>query len=172
MIKKNNNRGLTLVEVIIYTGLLAFLCVLVVRASLSMHETYVYVKTLTDINNAATLSMERMSRYIRDAESINGALSVLGSDPSVLVLNIPVGAGETEEVSFSRDAQDRLVLQEEGEDPIIITPDHLEVSNLVFRTITTSHSEAIKIELSIANTIKGETVERNYYNSIIMRGSY
>jgi hypothetical protein len=137
-----------------------------------MHETYVYVKTLTDINNAATLSMERITRFVREAESINGTESVLGSDPGILVLNMPVGGGETEEVSFSKDAQDRLVLQQEGEGQVVITPDHLEISNLVFRTITTTHSQGVKIELSIANDIKGETVERNYYNSIIMRGSY
>lgn len=172
MIKKNQKRGLTLIETIIYTGLLAFLCVLVVRASLSMHETYVYVKTLTDMNNAATLSMERLTRYIRDSESINEEASSLDTHPGVLVINIPTGGGGAEEVSFSLDPGDRLVLEQEGEDAVFLTPDHLEVSNLIFREITTAHSTGVKIELSISNTIKGDVIERSYFNSIIMRGSY
>lgn len=171
MNNRNKKRGITLIEVVVYTALLAFLTVLVIRASLSMYDTYVYVKVLSDINNSATLSMERMGREIRDAESIDVGLSTFESNPGVLVINTTNGES-SESVSFFIDASSRLVIQREGEEPSPLTESQLEISNLVFRHIITDHSEAVKIELSVQNTVKGEVIERNYYNTIILKGSY
>lgn len=171
MNKFTKKRGITLIEVVVYTALLAFLSVLVIRASLSMYDTYVYVTVLSDINNSATLASERLTREIRDAETVDIVSSTLDSSPGLLVVNSPSGEA-TISKSFYINEQDQLVIEEEGGNPIALTEDQLEVTNLVFRHIVTNHSEAIKVEMTLQNTVKGEVIERNYFNTILLRASY
>jgi hypothetical protein len=48
----------------------------------------------------------------------------------------------------------------------------MEISNLIFRNITTSSSEAVKTEISLSIIRGGYSKSNNFYSTVVLRGSY
>jgi len=53
-----------------------------------------------------------------------------------------------------------------------LIPNHLEVTNLVFRQVSSANSEGVKIEMTISNTVGTTNIDLVFYESVVLRGSY
>ena len=165
MIKKNT-KGFSLIEMIVYVSILSVVFVIVVNTLLIVSRSYSSIKVSLDINNSATVSMERMIREIRKARSIDLIQSTLNSHPGRLVLNTIDEEGLPLVVDFYL-GNDTLKLKEGGVFSGDLT-DGVNVTNLVFRRISNGTSEAIKIEMELSNEDKNKV----FYNTIVLTGSY
>lgn len=165
MIKKYT-KGFSLIEMIVYVSILSVIFVIVVNTLLIVSRSYSSIKISLDINNSATVSVERMIREIRKANSVNLAQSTLDSNPGRLVLNTTDDAGLPLIVDFYLE-DDTLKLKEGGVFSGDLT-DGVDVTNLVFRSISNGTSEAIKIEMELSNGSKNKI----FYNTAVLRGSY
>ena len=169
--KIKSGAGFSLIEMIIYIAILAAVFVLVINTLLVVTRSYKNIKLTNDINNSASISLERLVREIRLAESVNTTSSVLGSHPGKLILNTTDENNLPLVLDFFI-GDSSLKLNKNSLLFGTLTRDNVIVSNLIFRHITSSTSEAVKIEMQLIGTEKGVTKTENFYGSAVLRGSY
>ncbi len=164
----NMKKGFTLIEVIIYTAILAIIFILVVNSLSIVIKAFNQGRVTIKINNSAETAMERMAREIRFAYGIDAssALDHLVLNTYVLGTEIPTTA------EFYIDSGKLMV--KEGISPADqLTSSDLNVTNLVFSQISASSvSKAIKIEMTIQGSSGNYQKTEDFYNTAILRGSY
>ena len=163
--------GFTLIELLIYTGILILLVAVVGSTLLSLARTYRSIAAEQSIESAAIATLERISREARNATSVDVGGSVLGSSPGVLSLNTKDPSGAAEVVQFFLSEQ-VLHVREAGVDQGPLTPATARVTNLVFRTIATGESTAVKIDMTIESGTSTAYHVRSFYDTSILRPTY
>ena len=161
--------GVSLLEMIIYVAILSAVTVLVVGSMLALARSYHSLAISRDINNSATIALDRISREIRSAKSINIAASTLESHPGQLVLNTKDNAGQDTTIDFYLESG-VLKVREGGIERGSLTKQKLLVTNLVFRRIASTSIEAVKIELTLEGSSGPRTKQKTFYTSALLRG--
>ncbi|MBI3632751.1 MAG: prepilin-type N-terminal cleavage/methylation domain-containing protein [Candidatus Vogelbacteria bacterium] len=164
-------RGFTFVELIIYVSVLAVILLVFSNSVLSISRSYGQLKIIRDLDSAAIDSMERVTREIRAAASVDTIQSVLGTNPGVLFLNQVDSNGNNASLKFSV-TNSVLHIWQNGADLGSLLPAGVTVRSLVFYLIDTGGSKAVKVEMQLGET-KGKVLRySNYYSTVILRGSY
>ncbi|MDO8590465.1 MAG: prepilin-type N-terminal cleavage/methylation domain-containing protein [bacterium] len=161
------SRGFSLVEMIIYVGLLALILVSLVNMLLGMSRAYGYLKFSQHIQTSAVIALDRMVRDIRNAESVSVPESVLDTSPGILTLNTTTATSSLQTLQFFVSNGALRVKQDGGDLGPLTLPD-VTVDNLVFRQMNTGISEAVKIDL----TLSSGTHTANFYATALLRDSY
>lgn len=161
-----NNEGYSLVEMVIYIALLAILMIVVVHAVLSIITSYRNIKAVRDLESTAILSMDRMTRTIRNGTRIDMANSTFGANPGILTID----TGTTTDKFYVSGGE--LQLDENGAYLGRLSLGDTTIKNLIFRLISTSTSEAVKIELEITSGTGSFSQDFKFYDTAIVRGSY
>lgn len=165
------NRGFTLVEMVIYIGILVSILLLIVSFIISFGKAYNVLKTTIHINNSAVVSFERMIREIRLASDVDMVASTLGTYPGHLVLITTDVSSAPITLEFYINSG-VLILRQDSVDVGPLTRSDVTVTNLVFRLSDNGTSKAIKIEMTLESTIVSTTKSKNFYGSAVLRGSY
>jgi type II secretory pathway pseudopilin PulG len=165
------NKGISLVEMIVYVAILSAVFVLVINTLLIVSRSYKAIKLSNDVNNSASISLERLTREIKLSNSVNTTSSILDSNPGRLVLNTVDEFNAPLVLDFYI-VDGTLALDKNSVLFGVLTRDNIEVTNLIFRYITSSTSEAVKIEMELTGTEGNKTKIENFYTSAVLRGSY
>ena len=165
----SKNGGYTLVEMIIYVSILSFISVIVVTMLLSFAGSYRNVSALRLAENSALYGMERMTRDIMFATSVDTGNSTLGTSPGVLTIVSTMGGVST----TTRFYVDNGILKVDINGTYLgpLTSLGSTVTNLVFRRLSSGVSEAVKSDLTIRGTSGNVSKDKTYHNTIILRGS-
>ena len=164
-------RGFSLFEMLIYVSILSAVLVLFVNSLLAINRSYAVVRAEMTLDNGAISSMERITRGIREATSIDLVQSVFGVNPSILVLNILDTVGNTSKMTLSLINQ-TLHISKDGVDQGVLLPSTVTVPKLIFYSLDSVSSKAVKIEIQLENKETGVTRRNSYYSTVILRGSY
>lgn len=162
-------QGFSLIEMIIYIAFFSILSLAAMQATLTVMKSFYAMRLTQNINQSATVALERMSREIRNAYDVDDVASTFGSNPGRLTLRTEDAAGANTTVEFYV-VNGQLRIKEDGIDKGILLAKNVTVANLVFRSITTLNSRAIKIEITLRNTHAGDTREVILYDTIVLRG--
>src|SRR3989344_2406588 len=108
----NFRKGFSLVEMLIYIAILALMLSVIMNIIVSTVRSERVIKVLRNVEDSAILSLERIVRETRQAESVNLVSSDLGSNPGKLVLTDALGSPRAEFYLSSG----RLFLKENGVD--------------------------------------------------------
>ena len=170
MFRQRNKRGVSLIETLVYVAILAIILTFVMSGVLSLFKVSERVRSSRLINQTASVALERMVRDIRDAVSIDISGSILDIHPGSLTMLTVGGGGANISVKYALSG-DKLV-RILGTDEEIMTPNNVVISQLVFKHITTTNSEAVKIKMLIEDEDQeiGET--REYSIIVVLRNSY
>jgi Tfp pilus assembly protein PilV len=170
IINKNlASRGFTLVETLIYMFLFVVLILGIINSTVLLAKNYRNIKSVRSIENSAISAMDRMTREIRDASSISsGTYNV---NPGILILNGTDSSGTAETLKFYV-SNGRVLLDRNGINIGQLTQADANVSSLVFRSISTTTSSAVKIEMTIDNGSSTPYITKNFYGTAILRSSY
>ncbi len=171
MTKLMTKKGFTLVEMLIYIAILTFVSVAITRTLLVASRSWVGISANRNITVSAQSAYEVMTREIRNATSIDQVQSTFGSNPGVLMLNSTDTAGNAQTVKFF--VQNGILNIQRGSNsafPITLST----ASTSVFRVyrISTSQSEAVKVELTASSTIRNVTRTQDFSGTVILRGTY
>ncbi len=170
MQQHTHTKGFTLIEMVVYAAVLGILSVLAINATLIMTQAYASLRASRDLNASATAVLERMTREIRTATGVDPS-SVTGTNPSDLVLNTKDAGGAATTVEFY--VQNGLInVKEGGVAKGALMTSSTQASNFVVRTMSGTNSKAVKIELTITATRGTKSKTRNFYNTIVLRGTY
>ncbi len=168
--KKTIRAGFSLVEAIIYIALLVAIVTLAIATTVGMVRTQRSVRSHVLLQESAVTSLDRMVREIHDAISVDPT-STLGSNPGRLLLNSADSSNNARTVEFYVN-NGRLSMRENGAAVGALTSTNVTVSNLIFRFIDTTKSDAVKIEMTlIAGTSTEQKIE-SFYTTAILRSSY
>lgn len=164
MISKKN-QGYAILELLFYITFFATLSLVVINAMITMSRSFRETAIQAQLVRSGSI-MERMSREIRQATDIN---SISAND---LVLN--TGANKTIEFKFISDEPDVQLWENSGSNIFtgnLNTP-NIIVTAITFTQIITTKGKAVKILLTVKSTndVSGRT--QDFYDTIVLRGSY
>ncbi len=164
----HKKKGSSILELLIYVTILSVFMLVMSQMVVTILRTYNSVKLAKDIESAGLSALERMTRDIHNATSINTSVSTFGTNPGILQLN---QNASTTVVKFYV-ATSTLRLNENGLYVGPLTPSGVTVSNLVFRQITTSNTKAVKIEFQVRGNFANASITKNFYTTAGLRGSF
>lgn len=171
MKRSPTRKGFTLIETIVYLSLLIILSYVTVSAIASVAQSYRKLKLAKCIETAASVSMERMTREIRGATSVDTTNSILATSTGKLVLNTTDANGYATTTTFT--LTNGAVRVKDGTLDIgPLTGASSTVTNLVFRLITTPKTTGVKIEMTLKCSQGAISKQDNFYSTIMMRTPY
>lgn len=146
-------QGFTLIEVVIYIGLVAIIGIVLTSFATRMIRSNSNAQFTTEALNNARGAAGAITREIRHARGVYYPTSVFDTHPGQLSLatreNLPAGEKETY-VDFYVD-DNRLYLKRENEAAQLLTSQNVQVTNLVFTQLNTGVSaSAVRVEITVA----------------------
>ncbi len=168
---KNKQKGYSLVEMLIYLAIFTIMSIAVINSFIVIMSSFTTTRTNRDLLESGSTAMERMSREIRQAISVDVANSTLGTNSGLLQLNSTNNSGNVTVVKFNV-LNGNLNLSQDGVLFDNLLGQNISTTNLIFRRIATTKGEAIKIELTLQDTKSKNLKTANFYNTIILRGGY
>lgn len=170
----NFRRGFSLVETIIYVGILAAFSIFLINSILLIVKSFNNYKSWQRINAGAEVAMERMTREIKLADSING-LSVFDISPGRLVLNTINPDTEAATTIEFYVFGTSLMVKEGSQAGVSLTPSNTEIASLIFRVVAAStdlKSKAARIEFELRSSGARYQKTEKFYDTAILRRSY
>ena len=164
------NAGTSLVEALIYIALFAVFSIFFIQVLGVMTQSFSQTKSNNYLLDSGYNALERISREVRGASSVDAGNSTLGTSLGVLALNTTDSGGAAKTVKFDVSGG-VLRLTENGTVTGNLTGGTVTVSSLIFRKITTTVGTAVKIELTLRDN-RVATRTENFYDTVILRGGY
>lgn len=165
------SKGFSLVETIIYTVILGLILAALISTLSSVTSAYRSIKTSQALQGTAANIMERLSRDIRNGITLDAGNSSFGTSLGRLTLSSKDGSGSARTVEYVL-LGNTLRIREGGVDKGALNASSTPVNSLVFRSISTGNSTAIKVELTVSAFINNATTTETFNSTYIMRGSY
>jgi Tfp pilus assembly protein PilW len=162
-------KGFSLVETIIYLAIFTMVSILVINSFITVMSSFAITRTNRSLLEAGISSIERMSRDIRQASSIDLTNSNLNK--GILQLNSTDQSGDSIIIKFTKE-NSTLNIYQAGTLSGSLLGQNIVVDNLIFRRIATAHGEAVKIEMTLRDTKSKNNKTENFYDTIILRGGY
>ncbi|KKS45093.1 MAG: hypothetical protein UV08_C0009G0003 [Parcubacteria group bacterium GW2011_GWA2_42_18] len=157
-------------ETLVYLIIFAILSVTIVNVLVTTMRSFAEART----SRALALSgivLERAARETRAALSIDTAGSILDSHPGKLKLNSTDDSGNPKTLEFYLESG-VVKLKEDSVVSGALTSSYLEITNLVFRSASSSHGAVVKMELSARDQRDRYARVKNFNTSVVLRGGY
>lgn len=158
-----------MLEMLFYIALLTLLLLVVVNSLILMVTSYRHIKASEVIESSAITAMDRMMVEIRNAKSVDVTNSVFNSSAGVLTLN--TSSGSPAQIKFDGSTSTLAVYEDGVYSGPLFSADG-RVKSLTFRSISTTTSAAIKIEMEIESGTSTSYNSKKFYDTGILRGSY
>lgn len=165
------NKGLTLLEMVVYVGILGMVSVFVINTVLITSTAFAKSRVKRNLNAQAGEAVERVLREIKLASSINVGASVLASNPGRLVLNTVVSQSDSTPITREFFISGSNLIMREGATDFQLTS-NIDVTSIIFRRIVTVNSEAARAEIMVTDGFNKTESSANYYGTAILRRSY
>lgn len=162
--------GFTLIETIVYVSFLAILVAVTIQSLFVVMNSFYKLRLTQNVNQSATVGLERMSREIRNAYAIDATNSVFGTNPGRLTLKKKDSSGADTTIEFYVSSSE-LRFKEGGIDKGSLMTKNARLTNLVFTQMANPVSSGIRIEMTILDTRSALQQSAKFYNTVVLRGS-
>lgn len=164
-IKNFKQSGYSLVELLIYIGILILILLTLIGIVFSFTKSYEQLGALRATDHTGLSVLDRMSRDIHSAASVDTGNSTFGSSSGVLTLNI----GTSTTKFYTTGGQVRVDVNGSYIGPLSVASGR--VTSLIFKLITTPESQAIKIDMTVLGSVGTSTKSKNYHTTAILKNS-
>lgn len=168
---RNDKRGFSLVEMLIYIFLLSLLLIVVVNSMVIIVTSYRNVKSTEVIESSAVTAMDRMETEIRNAKSVDAINSVFNSSGTSSILTLNTSTTTPAKIKFYASGNS-LAVDEDGTYSGPLISSNARVKTLAFWSISTSTSAAVRIKLEIESGSGASYKSAIFYDTAVLRGSY
>lgn len=169
--KQKINRGISLIETILYMVILTLMINTVVQMFIAIGGIYRNIATTRELESSGTIVMENMLREIRNASSVNVSGSILGTSPGKLAVSGIDDGSNPYNVVFDVSSS-TIRVSRDGGSPEALTSSSGSVSKLLFTRVQSDNSEAVRIELEMTGAVGSTTKTEKFYGFSSLRGSY
>lgn len=167
--------GFSLVEMLVYIGVLVIIFLMVVATSFSFSNSYRILAALRASDHAGINVLEPMTRAIRSAGSVIVSQSVLDANPGTLALFEGQGSNSTTTQFYLQNGTAEMTVTVNGVvDSLLtgpLTTSNEHVTSLVFNLLSTSTASAVKIDMTAIGQSGQVTESKNFHSTIVLRGS-
>ncbi len=168
-----NQKGFTLLEVVMYVGLLAVITSIVTNSFLSDINVWGHARSTRDATDAGRLMLERMDQEIKLSRSVDTSASSLGVHPGKLVLNTFASTASTQESTLEIFLEgEELKIKRGTGTAVSLSGGNARVTNLVFKRLASSKSEIVRIELTIEASNGKFAKEILFTTAAVLRSNY
>jgi hypothetical protein len=165
-------RGQSLVELVVYTGLVVVISAVVTTMLVAMQRAIAQTVVSRRIHAAASVVLERIVRDARVAYDINELASTLGTHPGRVTLLVR-GSGGGPDVAYEFTGTGSTIeVRRDGVLQGALVPDNVDATNLVFRQIATPVSTALRIELTLHAEQGHASGTERFYTTAVLRDVY
>lgn len=168
--KRNLVFGYSIIEILVYLAIFTSLSILVINSFITILSSFNTTNMNRKLLESGSIVMERVSREIRQAESIDIANSSFNNSSGALQLNSTDGG--TPAIMKFIVANGDLNLYKDGNLLGNLLEQDISVTSLIFRRISTTSSEAVKIEMTLEYSKGQSTRSENFYDTVILRAGY
>lgn len=165
-------KGVSLLETLIYVAVVVLLTVVVVNTAMVMTTASAKTRLKRNVLSEAGISVERITREIRLADSIDISGSTLGTHPGVLRLNTIVSVDDETPTTREFYLEDGALMMKEGTSTAVPLTSAVNINNLIFYRIVASTSEAASVVLTAEDTFRGLSELHTFYSTAVLRRSY
>jgi len=166
MMTNKYKKGFSLIELIIYLGILTMLIMVSMTAIISITKSFGRMASARVIHSSAITSYDRLSNEIRSADVINSAGSIFGSHPGALSLT-----KEGSITIFSLE-NGKLKVSTDGVSEGYLTKDDVVINSLIFEHFDQGGSEAVTVSITFSSEYGTSTRVVNFQNTFKLRGTY
>ncbi len=168
---KQRHAGYSIIEMLVYIAIFSAMSIVVIESIVVVIRSFETTRADRDLLESGHVSMEHMSREIRQAKSITVSGSVLNTNPGTVSLSGLDSSNNPRTVIFVLE-NSTIDMYENGELVGPILNANISAQSLVFRRIATPEGEAVKVEMMVSNTSQATPLSANFYDTIILRGEY
>lgn len=166
MIKINKKKhGYAVLELLFYIAFFSVLSSLVINAMITMARSFKETTIQAELVQSGSI-MERMSREIRQAYDIDAT-----STSTDLKLNTKDSGGANKIMEF-KFISPNIQLWDAGINIGNLNTPNIIITALTFTQINTIKGKAVKIVLTVKPTNDPSGNTQDFYNTIVLRGSY
>jgi len=163
--KSKFKKGFSLIEIIIYLAIFSTFSIILISSMISSLSSFSIIHSNKILQDAGLNSMERISREIRSAISVDITNSTFDDTDGVLKLN---DSG----ITFAKIDNYLNIYEDDGTLVGNLIGDNVYIDSLIFRYIDTTYGEAVKIEMILRDPNSQTNKKAYFYNTIILRDSY
>lgn len=169
---KNNtyNKGLSLVEIIIYIGIFGFLSVTIINLFMGTFAVFAKVRANNGLLQTGSALIEHLNYQTRNAKGLATG-GTYGTSPSIIALTVEDG-GAVQYV-YTYDVSGGVLRQKI--DLGTAQPMHSskqEVTNFTVNEITIGTRKALRISLTLHDSRVIPAISETFTTTVIVRGSY
>lgn len=135
--KIQKQKGFTLIEFLIYAGIIAFAMTAIVMTGINVLFARVRVKAMEQVSHNARFAMENITHSIRNAESIE---EVSGDS-----LVLEVSSSKDNPTEYTINSNDQIVVIKGGSESILTT-EEVSVKSIDFDSLS---EKAVRIEMVV-----------------------
>jgi type II secretory pathway pseudopilin PulG len=166
------SKGLTLLEVVVYVSIVAIIFVIATNTFLIISNAWGHARVKRNIATQGHVAMERILYEVRLAHSIDTVGSTLGSSPGVLDLDTIANPSDPTETTRTFSISGTTLMFQDGVSPAVPMTTGVEISNLVFYSITTPNSEGVRVEIIVEDGVGRFEDGRKFQGTAMLRRSY
>lgn len=164
--QKNIARGFSLMEIVIYLGILALVMVGFITFFLSITRSGNKNFVIQEVQVNNRIALDTINQYIKSASGVNIADSTFDLDPGVLSLSMDDVSLNPTIISLNQD-NGRLQITEGSNSPVYITSDDISVTYLEFNHVSTSNNHShIRMQLTSKFDAPVQETEFQYSQSL------
>jgi type II secretory pathway pseudopilin PulG len=165
------NNGFSLVEMLVYIAILTLLVGVLISSLRAIVTTYRHIKVSRTIETSALTALERITREIKNGESITVGSSTFGNASGSITI-VGKSPTETSKTTYIYLQNGVLRIDEDGVQKGQLTSSSTVVTNFTLRFINQTISDAVKVELTLQAGQNDYQRQESFYSTAILRGSY
>jgi type II secretory pathway pseudopilin PulG len=146
MIKKSE-KGISLIEVLVYIGVFSLVMTIVVSFVFWFIRSNTKAKVMREVLDSSKRVMEMITQEIKESDYVY-LPTTSATQLSLKTRKYPASGEEFSYLDFYL-CDSRICLKKESQDPIYLTPENIEVNNLVFTQIMSGDYLSIRINLGL-----------------------
>ncbi len=167
----NTQKGISLIEAVLYVGLFAVLILISMTALFSTMKSFSSLRISRDINDASVTIMERLTRDLKATAAIDLSQSTFGANPGRLMIATTNASGTAMTVEYYV-TNSELHIKENGVDKGSLTSAKTKIDGLVFYYVNLGATASVKTELHLTASRGLVSGTEHFYNTSLLRGSY
>lgn len=164
----NRVQGFSLLEMLIYIAILIIMLTVIMNIIISIMSTGRIIKSLRNIENSALISLERITREVRQAESVNTSSSILNSALGKLVLDGSDADGNPRTAEFYL-SSGVLMFSENGIEIGALSPTGAKITGLLFEHFSGLNSEGIRTTITTESGTSTHYRSEKFYSTAVLR---
>ncbi len=164
-------RGFSLVEMVVYVGVVALLASVLVATLIPLARAYGDLAVSRDVNASAYAALDRFVREARAADAVVVGSSVLGAHPGSVTFTKTDADGVASTVQFSL-VGGTLHITDGGVDLGPLTHSSVTVENLVFRYAASGSGKMASVEVTLSGEHGRAVKVAPFSAGAVLRGSY